>query len=175
MKKLLFMAAVAVFGFTNVNAQENDHGGIQEGKWLIEINTGSWTTGSTAFSLTSSDGETMWSAGLEGGYFLKENLAIKAGLGYSDNGNDGIGSSAFNYKIGAKYYIANEFPVGIDYTGSSIKDFDENPSYIGLEGGYAWFISPKVSIEPKLRYNVSMNSDFYDDAFQFLVGFAIHL
>lgn len=175
MKKLFLCAALAVFAFTNVNAQDGDHSTIEEGKWLIEINTGSWTTGSTAFSLTSVDGETRWSAGAEGGYFIKENLAIKAGLGFSDAGFDGPGSSSFNYKVGAKYYIANEFPVGIDYTGSSIKDYDENPSYVGLEGGYAWFVSPKVSIEPKLRYNLSMNSDFYDDALQVLVGFAIHL
>ena len=61
MKKLFLCAALAVLAFTNVNAQDGDHGTIEEGKWLIEINTGSWTTGSTAFSLTSIDGETVWS------------------------------------------------------------------------------------------------------------------
>ena len=173
MKNLLIMAAVAVFGFSNLNAQDDhEHGPIQEGKWLIEINTGSWTTGSTAFSLLSVDGDTQWSIGAEGGYFVKDNLAIKAGFGFSDFGDD---SSAFSYKLGAKYYIANEFPVGIDYTGTSFKDVDENPSYVGLEGGYAWFVTPKVSIEPKLRYNVSLNDEFYESAFQFLIGFAIHL
>ena len=173
MKKLLFMAALAVFGFSNVNAQdEDDHGGIQEGKWLIEINTGSWSTGSTAFSLVSVDGDTQWSVGAEGGYFIKENLAIKAGFGYADFGDD---FSSISYKVGAKYYIADEFPVGVDFTGTSFKDVDENPSYVGIEGGYAWFISPKVSIEPKLRYNVSMNDEFYESAFQFLIGFSMHL
>ncbi len=176
MKKQILFAALAVFGLSYVNAQDDhsgDHGPIQQGKWLIEINTGSWTTGSTAFSLTSVDGETMWSAGVEGGYFVIDNLAIKAGLGYQDFGDGDF--SAFNYKVGAKYYIADKFPVGVDYTGSSYKDFDENPSYVGIEGGYAWFITEKVSIEPKIRYNLSMNSDFYDDAFQALIGFAIHL
>src|SRR5690606_2204945 len=123
-------------------------------------------------SLTSVDGETMWSAGAEAGYFVKESLAIKAGLGYSDAGGD---LSSFSYKIGAKYYIANEFPVGVDYTGTSIKDFDENPSYVGIEGGYAWFLADNVSFEPKLRYNISMNSDFYDDELQFLIEFVIHI
>ena len=177
MKKLMLFAAIVAFGLSNVNAQDDaDHGAIQEGKWLIEINTGSWTTGSKAFSLASSNDITAWSLGAEGGYFVADNLAIKAGLGYSDDGRDISGfSSAFNYKIGAKYYIVNQFPVGVDYTGSSIKDRDENPSYVGVEGGYAWFITPKVSIEPKLRYKISMNSDFYDDAFQALIGFAIHL
>lgn len=172
MKKLLLCAAVAVFAFANVNAQDDDHGAIQEGKWLIEVNTGSATVGNTAFSLSSVDGETQWSVGGEGGYFIKDNLALKVGLGYNDFGDD---FSSFNYKIGAKYYIADQFPVGVDYTGTSFKDADENPSYVGLEGGYAWFITPKVSIEPKLRYNLSMNSDFYDDVLQVLIGFAVHL
>jgi hypothetical protein len=174
MKKLMLFAAFAVFGLSNVSAQDDhEHGAIQEGKWLIEINTGSWTTGSTAFSLASEDGYTRWSVGAEGGYFVADNLAIKAGLGYQDFGNDDF--SAFAYKVGIKYYIVDKFPVGLDYTGVSYSDVDENPSYVGVEGGYAWFITPKVSIEPKLRYNISMNSDFYDDAFQALMGFAIHL
>jgi hypothetical protein len=174
MKKLMLMAAVAVFGLSNVNAQEehNDHGSIHEGKWLIEINTGSWATGSTAFSLTSIDGDTQWSVGAEGGYFVIDNLAIKAGFGYGDSGT--IDGEAFAYKVGAKYYIADKFPVGVDYTGVSYSEGGEDPSYVGVEGGYAWFITPKVSIEPKIRYNVSMN-DVYEDAFQALVGFAIHL
>jgi hypothetical protein len=173
MKKLILLVAVALFAF-NVNAQGDEQSGnaLSEGSWVIEVNTGSWSTGSTAFSLASEDGNTMWSAGAEAGYFVKENLAIKAGLGYSDFGED---FSAFSYKIGAKYYIADEFPVGVDYTGVSYKDVDENPSYVGLQGGYAWFVADNVSIEPTLRYNLSMNSDFYDDAFQFLIGFAIHL
>lgn len=171
MKKLLLFAAVAAFGLSNVNAQDN-HGAIEKGRWLIEINTGSYAVGSTAFSLSSVDDVTQWSLGAEGGYFVMDNLAIKAGLGYQDYG-DGD-STAFNYKIGAKYYIANQFPVGVDFTGVS-SDASEDPSYVGVEGGYAWFISPKVSIEPKIRYNVSMNSDYYDDVFQALIGFAIHL
>ncbi len=172
MKKLILLVAITLFAF-NVNAQDDSSGNaLSEGSWVIEVNTGSWATGSTAFSLASEDGNTMWSAGAEAGYFVKENLAIKAGLGYQDFGED---FSAFSYKIGAKYYIAGDFPVGVDYTGVSYKDADENPSYVGLQGGYAWFVADNVSIEPTLRYNLSMNSDFYDDAFQFVIGFAIHL
>jgi len=172
--KKLFLAAFAVFAFASVNAQDSDSSALSEGSFVVEINTGSWTTGSTAFSLTSQDGMTMWSAGAEAGYFIMDDLAIKAGLGYSDNGFDGPGSSSFNYKIGAKYYIASQFPVGVDFTGASFNDVDENPSYVGVQGGYAWFVADNVSIEPTIRYNLSMNSDFYDDAFQGLIGFAFH-
>ncbi|GAA0744150.1 hypothetical protein [Gaetbulibacter jejuensis] len=175
MKKLMLLAAMVAFGFT-AKAQGSDDGGnaLSEGSWVIEANTGSWTTGSTAFSLTSQDGITMWSIGGEAGYFIMDDLAIKVGLGYGDNGGDGAGSSAFNYKVGAKYYIDGQFPVGVDFTGSSVKDFDENPSYVGIQGGYAWFVAPNVSIEPTLRYNLSMNDDFYESAFQGLIGFAFH-
>lgn len=169
MKKLLLLAALAVVGFT-VNAQDSGSA-LSEGSWVIEANTGSWSTGNTSFSLASEDGNTMWSVGAEAGYFVMENLAVKAGLGYSDYGDD---YSAFSYKIGAKYYIIGQFPVGVDYTGVSYKDADENPSYVGIQGGYAWFVADNVSIEPTLRYNLSMNSDFYDDAFQGLIGFAFH-
>ena len=173
MKKILFVL-VAVTGLSVDAQNDSNSGSLSKNSWVIEANTGSWTTGSTAFSLTSQDGITMWSIGGEAGYFIMDDLAIKVGLGYGDNGGDGAGSSAFNYKVGAKYYIDGQFPVGVDFTGSSVKDFDENPSYVGIQGGYAWFVAPNVSIEPTLRYNLSMNDDFYESAFQGLIGFAFH-
>ncbi len=172
MKKFLILVAVAAFSF-NVYAQDGG-GALSKGSKFFEINTGSFVVGSTSFSLTSIDGNTAWSIGAEGGYFVIDNLAIKGGLGYSDSGSDGPGSTSFVYKIGSKYFIIDKIPVGVDFTGASFKDFDENPSYLGIEGGYAWFITDHISLEPKLRYNISMNSDFYDDAFQALVGFAFY-
>jgi len=173
MKKILCFAVtlLTINAMTAQNSDENTSSALQEGSWVIEANTGSWTTGSTAFSLSTEDGSTMWSIGAEAGYFVIDDLAIKAGLGYADFDGD---FSVFSYKIGVKYYIVGEFPVGADFTGSSYKDFDENPSYVGIQGGYAWFVADNISIEPTLRYNISMNSDFYDDAFQGLIGFAFH-
>ena len=111
----------------------------------------------------------------EGGYFIKENLALKAGVGYSGSDAEGPGTSTLNYKVGAKYYIIGKIPLGVDYTGTSFNDVDENPSYVGVQAGYAWFVADNISIEPTVRYNVSMNSDFYESGVQGLVGFAIHL
>ncbi|WP_433833342.1 hypothetical protein [Flavobacterium anhuiense] len=168
MKKIVF-AALAVLGFTFANAQEQ----TAKGKWLIEANTGfgAVNVGNTSFQLSSTDGETQWGVGAEGGYFVADNLAVKAGLGYSDLGHS---VNAFSYKVGAKYYLLNKFPLEASYTGASIKDVDENPSYIGLQGGYAWFVGKIVSIEPGLRYNISMNDDFGKDVFQVNIGFALH-
>ncbi|TBV25868.1 hypothetical protein DMZ43_08125 [Meridianimaribacter sp. CL38] len=171
MKKLFLFAAAAVLGLSNVNAQDSDNAStaLSEGSMVIEINTGSWTTGSTAFSLTSIDGNTAWSAGAEAGYFVMDNLAVKAGLGYADDGfNDGI----FAYKVGAKYYIDGQFPVGVDFTG--VSQDGNNANWVGVQGGYAWFVAPNVSIEPTVRYNVTLDEEKAESAFQGLIGFAFH-
>lgn len=171
MKKIILMT-VAFLGFCFANAQDKkvDSGQTSEGKWLIEANTGSWTTGNTSFSLLSvNGGDTAWSAGFEGGYFVIKDLALKVGLGYSD---DGAGYTPFNYKVGVKYYIASQFPVGIDFTGTS-SDGD-TANWVGLQAGYAWFVSDTVSIEPALRYNVTLDENKADNAFQGLIGFALH-
>ena len=112
---------------------------------------------------------TAWSVGLEGGYFVAKDLAIKAGLGYSDNGSS---YTPFSYKIGAKYYIDSKFPVGIDFTGLS--GSGSNASWVGFQGGYAWFVSNTVSIEPAIRYNATLDKAKANSAFQGLIGFALH-
>ena len=66
-------------------------------------------------------------------------------------------------------------PVTLDLTGASIEDAEENPMWLGIGAGYAWFLGNNVSIEPGLRYNHSLNEDFTDEGvFQFNVGFALH-
>ncbi|MEZ4856179.1 MAG: hypothetical protein R2812_06870 [Gelidibacter sp.] len=185
MKKLLLCTAIAVFGLSNVNAQDADtssnSGQTSKGKWLIEANTGFSAggevglvqhTANTGFGLYSVNGETVWSIGSEAGYFIMDDLALKAGLGYTDlDGN----TSIFSYKVGAKYYVIGKIPFQIDINGASIKDATENPLWLGLQGGYAIFLGENVSIEPGLRYNISLNNDFYDKGiFEVRVGFALH-
>tara|TARA_R110002049_G_scaffold76250_1_gene196075 strand:- start:22092 stop:22643 length:552 start_codon:yes stop_codon:yes gene_type:complete len=182
MKKLLLCAAIAAFGLTSVNAQDENNGGqTAKGKWLIEANTGfSGGAGevgflqhsaNTGFGLMSIDGMTIWSVGTEGGYFVMDDLAIKAGLGYTDYD----GESLFSYKIGAKYYIISQIPVQIDVNGASSDVFSDNPLWLGLQGGYAFFLGKNVSIEPGLRYSLSLNEDVTDEGiFEARIGFALH-
>ncbi len=173
MKKLLF-AAIAVFGLTSVNAQEG--GQTAKGKILIEANTGNAELGNTGIYFSSSDGNTTFNLGLDGGYFIMDDLALKAGIGFGSikpDGGDAI--STTSYRIGAKYYVNSMIPITVDLTGASLKDRDENPLWLGLGAGYAWFISDNVSIEPGLRYNLSMNEDFTDEGvLQVNVGFALY-
>ena len=171
MKKLLLMAAIAVFGFTAA-AQDSDESkgsALSQGSWVIEANTGSWATGNTSFSLISADGSTLWSVGADAGYFISDNFAIKAGLGYSDA--DEI-DGTFVYKVGAKYYVGGEFPLGVDFTG--ISSDGESANWVGAQAGYAWFVADNISIEPTLRYNLTLDEDKAESAFQTLIGFAFH-
>lgn len=168
MKKVVFVL-FAVIGLSAFAQDANSSSALSKGSWIIEANTGTLTTGSTAFSLASTDGFTVYSVGMEGGYFLSDNLALKAGLGYV-GGDDMDGQ--FNYKIGAKYYIIGQIPVGIDFTGTSIDG--DGANWLGVQGGYAWFVANNVSIEPTLRYNVTLDEMKAQSAFQGLIGFVFH-
>jgi outer membrane protein W len=176
MKKTI-LAVVAVFAMVfTANAQDDDksNGQTSKGKWLIEANTGNAVLGTTGIYFTSFDGESIFNIGLDGGYFVMDDLAVKAGLGYGTDSATDI--SVFSYRLGAKYYVNSTIPVTLDLTGSSIEDAPENPMWLGIGAGYAWFIGDKVSIEPGLRYNLSLNEDFTDEGvFQINIGFAIHL
>lgn len=163
MKKLVVVMMMALG--LSVNAQKND-GQTALGNLVIEANTGAFSTGNTGFALTSIDGNTVWSMGLDCGYFAANDLAIKTGFGYSDVGRDVI-----SYKIGLEYYILSKIPVGIDYTGNS---FDGGSTdFIGLQGGYAVFLSEHVSLKPTLRYNFGLEEG-QKGAFQGLIGFALY-
>ncbi len=168
----LFIALLLTIGFCiTTTAQNANNGQTSKGNWLLEANTGTWATGNTSFSLTSIDGNTAWSIGAEAGYFVEDNLAIKLGLGYSDLGDFFDGS--FVYKVGAKYYIDSQFPVGVDFTGAS--NDGNGANWLGLQGGYAIFLSDNVSLEPAIRYNLTLDEEDAESAFQALVGFVIHL
>lgn len=175
MKKIILsVAAIFAFGFANAQDKKDDNGGGQtsKGKWLIEANTGNAMLGNTGFFLATSDGSTAYNIGFDGGYFIADDLALKAGLGYGD---DGFDNSSFSYRLGAKYYVISMIPITLDLTGASIKDAPENPLWLGIGAGYAIFLGDNVSIEPGLRYNLSLNDNYTDKGvFQLNVGFALH-
>ena len=168
MKKLFLVGALALFGAMNAQTAKSSNGATAKGKWVVEANTGSATTGSTAFTLSSVDGgNTSWSVGAEGGYFVEDKLAVKLGLGYGDSD---FSKGTFTYKLGAQYYFNGNIPVGVDFTGASTDG--ESVNYVGLEGGYAWFVAPNIAVTPKVRYNIA-TKDTYESAFQGLIGFSL--
>ena len=91
-----------------------------------------------------------------------DNLALKAGLGYSSSKmGDVDASTAISYRLGAKYYVMSKIPVTLDVTFASTEK-DEDPMWLGIGAGYAFFLGDNVSIEPGLRYNMNLNSAFED-------------
>lgn len=172
MKKIILTAAaIFAFGFANAQEVKSVGGQTSKGKLLIEANTGNAMLGNTGFYLSNSDGQTDYNIGFDGGYFVADNFAVKSGLGYGD-----VSDVTFlSYRLGAKYYVKSMMPITLDLTGASIKDASENPLWLGIGAGYAIFLGENVSIEPGLRYNLSLN-DQYDDkgVLQFNVGFALH-
>ncbi|MFD0797076.1 hypothetical protein ACFQZJ_06365 [Maribacter chungangensis] len=166
MKKIT-VVLVALLSTAYMNAQTD------QGNFLIEANTGfgglASHPASTSFRLVSVDGETDFSVGAEAGYFIADDLAIKVGLGYAD------ADETFTFKGGVKYYLFSNIPLQIDIAGASGQG-NQNPLWLGGQGGYAIFINDNVSIEPGFRYNYSLNQDFADvGVLEFNVGFVIFI
>ncbi len=179
MKKIMLSLTTIVSSFfcTAQDSKMNDGGQTVTGKWLIEANTNFGTPlgSNTGFSYATTDGDSVYNIGAESGYFVIDNLALKLGLGYGGIKTDLIDTSIFSYKFGAKYYVVSQFPLQLDYSGASIKDADENPSYFGMQAGYALFLGDNVSIEPSIRYNLSLNQNYSTaDTFQMNIGFVLH-
>ncbi|GGX03297.1 hypothetical protein [Aquimarina muelleri] len=178
MKRLLIIITLTITSLTSICAQNKEQ--TLKGKWLIEANTnfGSASSANTSIQYTnfSDDKGSILNLGAEAGYFIMDDLALKIGLGYGsvDTGKESKSLNTFSYKIGAKYYIKGIIPFQINYNGASVEQ-KENPSYFGIQGGYAIFLGNTVSIEPGLGYDFSLNDNLYSDVFQFNIGFAIHL
>lgn len=177
---------IAIFIIAFTYAQDDSElSQISKGSTVMEFNTGlsgfgeaSMMQGSTAIQFTSVEDVSIYNIGFDGGYFIQDRLALKFGLGYGgyswDDGDFDVDSNAFSYRLGVKYYVADTFPFQVDVTGASIKDVDENPMWLGLQGGYAFFLGSNVSIEPALRYSISLNEDFTDEGiFQLNVGLSV--
>src|SRR5690606_37247907 len=116
------------------NAQSTSNPALSEGSWLVEANTnfGRAHASQTGFSLYTTDDYTVWNIGFEGGYFIMDDLALKAGLGYGDSDSELVDvDGRFSYKLGAKYYIESQFPVQVDLNGSTGSDF--SPLFLGLQ------------------------------------------
>lgn len=202
-KYILSFLAVA----TSLLSAQNG-GNTQQGNWLIEVNTNTPTVlggghqysglGNTGANYYSSDEGTKtistWSIGLEGGYYIMDNLALKAGLAYNDidaqNKNESPTQKAdyISYKLGAKYYALGVIPLSLDYTGVSnvtnynqvdskgkaVKKANAAPSYFSAGIGYAFFPANNISVEPFLKYSLDL-SDNKKNILAGGLGFVLHL
>lgn len=150
MKKIthVLLTVVVIFFFhsLSITAQERTNSFDRKGKVLVETGynlVGGLLGGSTGFYLTSNEGQTITSLGLDGGYFISQNLAIKARLGLLTTGE-----SLTSFSIGAKYYIAGTIPIDIGVGGFS---FIGETVFQGVGTvGYGIRLAPNINLEPKL-------------------------
>ncbi|MEO9482770.1 MAG: hypothetical protein ABJG47_04965 [Ekhidna sp.] len=184
MKKIIALTFI-VLSYAGYSQEEGVVEATKKGNLFFEVGTSVFGEtalkhgNSTGFSLLSSEGTTIYSIGAEGGYFVQDNTAIKVGLGYSDIDF----SSFFTYKFGIKHYAGGNVPLQIDITGATNEDQESfgggsidtpDPLWLGVQMGYAAFLSDNITFEPTIRYNSSLNSDFTsENLLEFKFNFVI--
>lgn len=164
--KKLFFAAVAVLGFTATQAQEgNSTGGFAKGDTFI---TGAFTISSDK---TGDDKSSGFEIAPQVGYFVSDNIAIGAKIGYESSSAESSGvdtEDLAGFKVGAfgRYYFtpANQFSLfgqlGVDYASEEDKlaNYKVNDFGVALGAGLNYFVSSNFSIEAGvgvLGYNSS--------------------
>ena len=155
MKKLLFTAAIAVLGFTSVNAQDDTTvGGFEKGDVFV---SGSVSFGNESFGDESTN-EFGFSPKV--GMFLSDNIAAGLKLGYTSEKGDNNGVDFVDYTtlaVGAfgRYYVSpeSEFSLfaelGVDYKSidDKLNDAKADGFDIAFAPGISYFVSKNFAIE----------------------------
>ncbi|AXO79461.1 porin family protein [Olleya aquimaris] len=156
MKKLLFTAAIAVLGFTSVNAQDEmtTVGGFEEGDVFI---SGSVGFGNESFGDESTN---VFSIAPKAGYFLSDNIAAGLKLGYTsfsgdNDGVDFVDASELAIGVFGRYYFTadDQFSLftelGVDYISNDDKlaDAKSDGFDIAFAPGISYFVSDNFAIE----------------------------
>lgn len=155
MKKGLFIAALAVLGLTNVNAQETPNEGFAKGDLFI--------SGAVGFdSQKTGDAKTNgFEIAPKLGYFVSENIAVGVQLGYqSTKSEDALGEETGDFStlaLGAfgRYYFmpASKFSLfgqlGVDYlsTKDNLNDAKESGFGVAVAPGISYFVSNNFALE----------------------------
>ncbi|MEO8932853.1 MAG: outer membrane beta-barrel protein [Xanthomarina sp.] len=168
MKKIFLMAAVAVFGFTQVNAQEGGDFGFDEGDIFIEGSVGFSSTNNKNTDVKSNTVLVMPKAG----YFITDKFAAGVGLGFGSYKQE-TGStinddeSSFAAGLFARYYFLelgnrfktySEFGVGYGSTNDKIADAKLNTISAGLDLGVNYFVTEKIAVTFALTDILSFKS-----------------
>jgi|TARA_B110000902_G_scaffold145585_1_gene167889 hypothetical protein len=124
---------------------------------------------------------------INGGYFIIDNLAIGLGINYTSSkveleGADDSESSLLTYGLLVRYYVGESglwgegsYLIGTQDDGAD----DIDISGIGIDVGYAWYLSDNISINPSLGYYIMNgevdNIEMKMDGLAASVGIVIHL
>jgi hypothetical protein len=171
MKKMILalaMTLTTVFSFAQTTevkptTRENAVSATSSGTTFVGVDASS-------IGFTNVDGVTNVNVGLTAGSFATQNLAVVVSTGYSTSLSDEVRTNDWYYGAGLKYYVASVLPIQVDWRGYSGNSFDTPASFVGVQGGYAWFPFRNFSIEPTVRYDVAVN-DEYKNMLSGKVGF----
>ncbi|PKG52791.1 outer membrane beta-barrel protein [Olleya sp. 1-3] len=171
MKKLLFTAAIAVLGFTSVNAQEDTTvGGFEKGDVFV--------SGSVGFSNSSfgDDSSDFFTIAPKAGYFVSENIAAGLKVGYeSDTADNGVtdtrDETEFSVGVFGRYYFtpSSQFSLftelGVDYFSgeNKLSDAEYDGFDIAFAPGISYFVSKNFAIEATVGV-LSYETEEYDGA-----------
>lgn len=149
---LLLFFTISIAGFLHGQESDFDRSGkilVETGFDIIDLLGGS----GSGFSLAFNDGETVFNASIDGGYFLTKDFAIKGQLWILSGGN----STFVTVGAGGKYYIKGVIPVelmGSLLTGEGFSEF------LGrAKVGYAIRLAPNINLEPTIG-GLVFDSDF---------------
>lgn len=169
MKKLMFIAAFAVIGLSNVNAQ-NDITvyGFEEGDVLLEgslnlrnTNDKNTDTKTNSFTITP-----------KVGYFINDDLALGLSVGYgsdkkeiinttvSDESSIGAGVFARYYfwELGQRLKTYSELNVGFGSSKDKISDVKASGVNAGINLGLNYFVTENIAISFGLSDILAYNS-----------------
>ncbi len=162
------MAAVAVFGFTNVNAQDEKSYGFSEGDIFLEGNIGFGSENDKNVDAKSNS----FNISPKLGFFISEDLAIGGVLSFSSFKEEVAGTDVFDqtgFGVGAfgRYYFLDlgerfktftEFGVGYSSNKDQISDVSLNTIGAGLDLGINYFVTEKIALTFGLRNVLSFSS-----------------
>lgn len=141
---------------------------FEKGKWVVNPSM-------TGLDFSYSKGEKAnFGFQAQGGAFLVDNVALMltGGIDWHKHGKD-----IYSLGVGGRYYFDR---CGV-YLGAGLKmnryswedDHHDTDFALGLEAGYAFFVSKTVTIEPGVYYDLSFkDSDF--SRFGLKVGFGFY-
>ncbi|QVY65778.1 porin family protein [Polaribacter sp. Q13] len=149
MKKVLFIAVVALLGLGNVNAQDAKFGAVA-GFHNLSIKA---SGGGGSISV---DGQGFY-VGFSGEFVLSEDLNLQTELQYASASKDGESTDLIVLPILAKYYVSEEFSLQagpqLDFLVSESDGV--NVFGLGLAIGAGYDISEKLYISTRYAFGLT--------------------
>ncbi len=150
MKTKLLSTVIAILAITSAKAQ------TEQGSILV---SGTTNLNFVSESIEGFDNNfNTFSAGLMGGYFLIDGLALGPVFDYQSISSGDSKISVSSLGVFARYYVNNAFFAGASFSSETTKSDSGNGetklsgTSLDLEIGYAAFVADNIAIEPSIGY-----------------------